>query len=48
MRQMREALQEPGPRAYHALIFSYVKGGNASGALDAIRGEVSKGAFRET
>ena len=27
----------PGPRAYHALVFSYVKGRAASGALEAIR-----------
>ena len=27
----------PGPRAYHALAFSHVKGANAAGALKAIR-----------
>ena len=27
----------PGPRAYHGLAFSHVKGGNAAGALKAIR-----------
>ena len=27
----------PGPRAYHALVFSYVKGRSAAGALGAIR-----------
>eukprot|EP00210_Caulerpa_lentillifera_P005205 g4973.t1 len=28
---------QPGPKAYHALIFAYAKSGNSSGALNAIR-----------
>lgn len=43
IKQMNENNQLPGPKAYHALIFSYVKGGYARGALNAIRTEVSKG-----
>lgn len=27
----------PGPRAYHGLVFAYVKAGDADGALDAVR-----------
>ena len=34
---------QPGPRAYHALIFAYVKSGSASGALDVIRRAHSSG-----
>lgn len=36
----------PGPRAYHALIFSHVKGGNATGALAAIRNEFTAGDYQ--
>lgn len=43
IRQMNENNQLPGPKAYHALIFSYVKGGYSRGALNAIRVEVGKG-----
>lgn len=43
LRQMNENNQLPGPKAYHALVFSYVKGGYARGALSAIRTEVGKG-----
>lgn len=43
IRQMNESNQLPGPKAYHALVFSYVKGGYARGALSAIRTEVGKG-----
>lgn len=43
IKQMNENNQLPGPKAYHALVFSYVKGGYAKGALNAIRNEVSKG-----
>lgn len=46
LRTMNENNQVPGPRAYHALIFSYVKGGYARGALNAIRAEVSKGMLK--
>lgn len=42
IKQMREARFLPGPRAHHALIFSYVKGKNPEGALDAIRNEKNK------
>jgi len=42
MRQMRETGLHPGPRAHHALIFSYVKGGNSMGALEAIQNEAQK------
>ena len=35
----------PGPRAYHALIFSHVKGDNAAGALAAIRTEFTAGGW---
>jgi pentatricopeptide repeat protein len=42
--EMRQEGHLPGPRAYHALIFTYVKGGNSHGALDAIRREVNDGA----
>lgn len=45
MKQMNENNQLPGPKAYHALIFSYVKGGYSRGALNAIRAEVGKGVF---
>lgn len=48
IRQMRDAGHQPGPRAHHALIFSYVKGRNSRGALDAIRTEVSKGMYDES
>lgn len=41
--EMRQEGHLPGPRAYHAVIFSYVKGNNSSGALDAIRKEVNDG-----
>jgi pentatricopeptide repeat protein len=40
---MRQQGLPPGPRAYHALIFSFVKGSNPSGALEAIRLEVNAG-----
>jgi len=43
LKQMNENKQLPGPKAYHALVFSYVKGGYARGALSAIRTEVGKG-----
>ncbi len=43
LKQMNENSQLPGPKAYHALVFSYVKGGYARGALNAIRTEVGKG-----
>lgn len=42
---MNESNQLPGPKAYHAVVFSYVKGGYARGALNAIRTEVGKGRF---
>lgn len=35
--EMAQAGYVPGPRAYHALVFSYVKARNASGALGSIR-----------
>lgn len=43
--EMRQDGHLPGPRAYHALIFSYVKGDNPRGALEAIRTEVNAGGF---
>ena len=33
----------PGPKAYHGLIFAYVKAGSAMGALYAIRRAHSSG-----
>jgi len=44
IKQMNENNQLPGPKAYHALIYSYVKAGYSRGALNAIRAEVGKGA----
>ena len=35
--KMKEQKHRPGPKAHHALIISYVKGGNPGGALKAIR-----------
>ena len=35
--EMAQAGYVPGPRAYHAVVFSYVKARNAPGALGAIR-----------
>lgn len=43
IKQMNENNQLPGAKAYHALIFSYVKAGYSRGALNAIRAEVGKG-----
>lgn len=43
IKQMNENNQLPGPKAYHALVYSYVKGGYSRGALNAIRTEVGKG-----
>lgn len=40
---MRQQGLPPGPRAYHALIFAFVKGSNPAGALEAIRLEVNAG-----
>jgi pentatricopeptide repeat protein len=34
---MRNSRHIPGPKAYHALIIGYVRGGNPKGALAAIR-----------
>ena len=31
----------PGPKAYHALVYSYVKGGDPRGGLKAIRQEAN-------
>lgn len=35
--KMKDQKHRPGPKAHHALIISYVKGGNPGGALKAIR-----------
>ncbi len=35
--EMEELGLAPGPRAYHALVYAYVKAGDPDGALDAIR-----------
>lgn len=35
--ELARAGNVPGPRAYHALVFSYVKGRSPAGALEAIR-----------
>lgn len=43
LKQMRDAGHPPGPKAYNALIYSYVKSKNANGALNAMRSEVSAG-----
>lgn len=43
MKQMNESNHLPGPKAFHALVLAYVKGGYAKGALGAIRTEVGKG-----
>ena len=40
--KMRAQMHAPGPKAYHALIISYVKGGNPRGALLAIRNAWTK------
>lgn len=37
LEKMRNEKLFPGPKAYHALIYSYVKGGNPHGALKALR-----------
>lgn len=37
LQQMIDDGFEPGPCAYHALVFAHVKSGSASGALTAIR-----------
>lgn len=42
---MWAARHVPGPKAYHALIISYVRGDNAMGALVAIREASSSGMF---
>lgn len=39
--QMRHQRLAPGPKAYHALIYSYVRGRNSQGALKAIRKAVN-------
>ena len=39
--QMRHQRLTPGPKAYHALIYSYVRGRNSKGALKAIRKAVN-------
>ncbi len=41
--EMARSGHPPGPRAYHALVFSYLKGDSVEGALDAIRREVKAG-----
>ena len=43
---MRAQNHIPGPKAHHALIISYVKGGNPRGALLAIRQAHAKSKFR--
>ena len=37
LEEMATAGLTPGPRAYHGLVFAYVKAGDAEGALDALR-----------
>jgi len=36
---------QPGPKAYHGLIFAYAKSNNSSGALQAVRRAHSSGMF---
>jgi pentatricopeptide repeat protein len=43
LKGMRKAKFPPGPRAFHALVYSYVRGGNSAGALKAIKEEAAKG-----
>ena len=43
LQEMARAGHTPGPRAYHALVFTYLKGNSVEGALDAIRREVKAG-----
>lgn len=43
LRDMRAAGMQPGPRAYHGLVFAYVKLGEAEAALDAMRSAAEAG-----
>ena len=43
MKQMNESNHLPGPKAFHALVLAYVKGGYAKGALGAIRNRGGEG-----
>ncbi|GAB4815416.1 hypothetical protein N2152v2_002462 [Parachlorella kessleri] len=43
LQEMARAGHPPGPRAYHALVFTYLKGNSVEGALDAICREVKAG-----
>ncbi len=43
VQEMARSGYPPGPRAYHALVFSHLKGGSVEGALESIRREVKAG-----
>ena len=43
IRDMKAAGLQPGPRAYHGLVFAYVKVGEAEAALDAMRSAAEAG-----